>query len=96
MADGARPNVLLICTDQRRYDALGCYGNAAIGTPQVDGLAAEGVRFERCYVQDPGCAPSRAGLLTAQYPHSPSLWATGRPDERTNGPTRGRTGLRGE
>ncbi len=43
-----RPNILLICTDQQRYDALGCYGNPRIQTPAIDGLAGEGVLFEQC------------------------------------------------
>ncbi len=37
-----RPNILFICTDQQRYDALGCYGNPRIQTPAIDGLAGEG------------------------------------------------------
>ncbi len=72
-----RPNVLLICTDQQRFDALGCYGNARIKTPHIDNLAAEGVLFERCYVQSPVCGPSRASLLTGQYVHNHGLWANG-------------------
>ncbi len=72
-----RPNILFICTDQQRYDALGCYGNEHIQTPAIDGLAAEGVLFERCYVQNPVCAPSRASLLTGRYPHAHGLWANG-------------------
>ena len=55
-----RPNILVICTDQQRYDAAGCYGNPHIQTPTIDALAREGVLFERCYVQSPVCAPSRA------------------------------------
>lgn len=74
---GGRPNILFICTDQQRYDALGCYGNRQISTPAIDGLAGEGVLFERCYVQNPVCAPSRASLLTGQYPHAHGLWANG-------------------
>ncbi|HEV2528265.1 MAG TPA: sulfatase-like hydrolase/transferase [Thermomicrobiales bacterium] len=74
-----RPNILLICTDQQRYDALGCYGNDAIETPTIDGLASDGMRFERCYVQSPVCAPSRASLLTGQYVQNHGLWANGVP-----------------
>ena len=73
----ARPNILFICTDQQRYDALGCYGNAHIQTPTIDGLADEGVLFEQCYVQSPVCAPSRASLMTGRYPHNHGLWANG-------------------
>jgi arylsulfatase len=84
MDQPTRPNVLLICTDQQRYDALGCYGNEQIDTPHIDGLAQDGVLFENCYVQSPVCAPSRASLLTGQYASSHGLWANGvslRPDK---------------
>ena len=72
-----RPNVLFLCTDQQRFDALGCYGNTAIATPTIDGLAADGVLFEQCYVQSPVCAPSRASLFTGRYVHAHGLWANG-------------------
>jgi len=72
-----RPNILFICTDQQRYDALGCYGNPHIKTPVLDRLAAEGVLFEQCYVQNPICSPSRASLMTGRYPHGHGLWANG-------------------
>lgn len=73
----SRPNILFICTDQQRYDALGCYGNPSIQTPHIDALAAQGVLFEQCYVQSPVCAPSRASLVTGQYPSVHGLWANG-------------------
>ena len=73
----APPNILFICTDQQRYDAVGCYGNEHIRTPAIDQLASEGVLFERCYVQNPVCAPSRASLLTGRYVHAHGLWANG-------------------
>lgn len=72
-----RPNILLLCTDQQRHDALGCYGNPYIQTQAIDRLAAEGVLFEQCYVQSPVCAPSRASLVTGQYVSSHGLWANG-------------------
>ena len=72
-----RPNILFICTDQQRYDALGCYGNSNIHTPTIDGLARDGVLFEHTYVQNPVCAPSRASLMTGQYPGNHGLWANG-------------------
>ena len=77
MPDQGRPNILFICTDQQRFDALGCYGNVHVQTPAIDGLAQEGVLFEQCYVQSPVCSPSRASLLTGQYVHSHGLWANG-------------------
>jgi arylsulfatase A-like enzyme len=73
----SRPNILVICTDQQRFDTLGCTGNPHVHTPTLDGLAAEGVLFERCYVQSPVCAPSRASFVTGQYPHNHGLWANG-------------------
>ena len=72
-----QPNILFICTDQQRYDALGCYGNPYVQTPTLDGLARDGVLFEQTYVQNPVCAPSRASLMTGQYPGNHGLWANG-------------------
>lgn len=71
------PSILLICTDQQRYDALGASGNPHILTPNLDRLALDGVRFDACYVQAPVCAPSRASLMTGRYPHSHGVWANG-------------------
>ena len=67
-----RPNVLLIMTDQQRYDSLGCYGvklgkNGESHTPNLDSIAEDGALFERCYVTNPICTPSRAGLFTGKY-----------------------------
>ena len=61
-----RPNILLIMSDQQRWDTLGCYGCGAIPTPALDGLAAGGVLFERCYVNATICTPSRACMLTGK------------------------------
>src|SRR5699024_6056993 len=72
-----RPNILLLCTDQQRYNTLGAYGNTEIETPNLDRLADQGVLFENCYVQCTVCAPSRASLMTGQYVHSHGLWANG-------------------
>lgn len=70
-------NILLICTDQHRADMVGCYGNADVSTPAIDRLAAEGTLFERCYVPNPICAPTRAGILTGKFPNAHGLWANG-------------------
>ncbi|HEY8745576.1 MAG TPA: sulfatase-like hydrolase/transferase [Chloroflexota bacterium] len=77
MSAASPPNILFLCTDQQRFDSLRCYGNQHIRTPAIDGLAADGVLFEQCYVQNPVCAPSRASLLTGQYVHTHGLWANG-------------------
>lgn len=61
-----RPNILLLMTDQQRFNSLGCYGGEAVKTPNLDRLASQGVRFENCYVNNPICTPSRASLLTGK------------------------------
>ena len=62
-----RPNILFIVADDLGYGELGCYGGRAIPTPNLDQLAAEGVRFTQGYVTASFCAPSRAALLTGRY-----------------------------
>lgn len=57
-------NVLVVYTDQQRFDTLGCNGNPLIRTPNLDRFAAEGVRCERAYVNCPLCVPSRVSFFT--------------------------------
>ncbi len=64
------PNVLLLIYDKCRADALGCYGRAEAQTPNLDQLAASGVRFERAYTPQALCGPARASMLTGLYPHA--------------------------
>ena len=61
-------NVLLITCDQLRKDALGCYGNDVIKTPNIDALAKNGVLFDQLYTASPVCAPNRASIATGRYP----------------------------
>ena len=63
-----RPNILFITTDEQRFDCLGAYGNPVIRTPNLDRIAEQGVRFDRGYVQNPMCMPSRMSLMTGRYP----------------------------
>lgn len=65
-----RPNVLLLYTDQQRWDTLGAAGNPLLHTPHLDRLAASGVLFENCFVNNPVCMPSRQSMLTGQYPNA--------------------------
>src|SRR5947209_20225800 len=67
-APAARPNVIVILTDDLGYGDLGCYGGHAGHTPNVDRLASEGVRFTQFYVASPICSPSRTALTTGTYP----------------------------
>lgn len=65
-----QPNVLFVLTDQHRLEAVGCYADTACRTPNVDRLASEGVRFENAYTASPLCSPSRASIVTGQFPHA--------------------------
>ena len=63
-----RPNILFLMSDQHRGDCLGCDGNSAIATPNLDRLASEGGRFRSAYTSVPSCTPARAGILTGLSP----------------------------
>ena len=63
-----RPNILFLMGDQHRGDCVGADGNAAIITPNLDRLAAEGARFRCAYTSVPSCTPARAGILTGLSP----------------------------
>lgn len=79
------PNILWLCTDQQRYDALGASGNPLVRTPHLDRLAEESVFFERAYCQSPVCTPSRASFLTGRYPRTTGCRQNGQsmpPQER--------------
>ncbi|MEE4195243.1 MAG: sulfatase-like hydrolase/transferase [Anaerolineae bacterium] len=63
-----RPNVLLLYTDQQRWDTIHAGGNPHIKTPNLDRLAQEGALFTRCYCNSPVCMPSRQSMLSGTYP----------------------------
>ncbi len=63
-----RPNVVFILSDDQGPWAAGCYGNREIRTPNIDRLAATGLRFDNFFVATPVCSPSRATLLTGRIP----------------------------
>ena len=70
VVDAAPPNVVVILVDDLRWDDLGCTGHPFVKTPQIDRLAAEGMSFSNAFAVTALCSPSRASLLTGQYPHT--------------------------
>jgi arylsulfatase A-like enzyme len=64
-----RPNIVFIFSDDHAYQAVSAYGSGLNQTPNIDRLANEGMRFDRCYVTNSICGPSRACILTGKYSH---------------------------
>ena len=67
------PNILLLMTDQQRWDAMGCSGDW-VQTPHLDRIAGEGIRFTNCVTTSPVCIPTRLSLATGLYPHNTHVW----------------------
>ena len=83
-----QPNLIFLMPDQLRYDFLGCYGADFVRTPNIDRLADEGLRFERCYSEHPVCVPARVSLLTGRHGLKTGVLDNGqflRPDYRDMG-----------
>src|ERR1044071_9748286 len=72
-AAGSRLNVLMIISDDLNCQ-LGCYGNTIVKTPNVDRLAAHGVRFDRAYCNYPVCNASRTSFLSGRYPDTTGVF----------------------
>ena len=68
-AEVKRPNILFIMSDDHGYQALSCYGSRVNQTPNLDRIATGGMRFNRCFVTNSICGPSRAVILTGKYSH---------------------------
>ncbi len=67
-------NLLILMSDEHTRRMTGCYGHEIVKTPNIDALAARGVRFDRAYVNCPICVPSRANFMTGQYIHQSGHW----------------------
>jgi len=68
LAQNTKPNILIIITDQQNAKMMGSAGNEWLETPNIDRLAAKGMRFENAYVTNPVCSPSRFSIFTGQFP----------------------------
>ncbi|WP_255501613.1 sulfatase [Olivibacter sp. SDN3] len=66
--DSAQPNIIVILTDDMGFGDIGCFGGRFVPTPNIDRLAANGLKLTQYYSAAPICSPSRAGLLTGTYP----------------------------
>lgn len=64
------PNIVFLLSDDHSKPDVGCYGNPAIRTPNLDRIAANGMRFERAYVTSPQCSPNRSSIFTGCAPHT--------------------------
>lgn len=73
MAD-SRPNIILIITDQQRYDTIGALGYPYMDTPNLDRLVQEGTVFSQNFVTAASCAPARASLFKGYYPHTTGIY----------------------
>ncbi len=74
-AEGRRPNVILVMTDDQGYGDLGCHGNPVIQTPNLDKLYTQSVRLTDFHV-GPTCSPTRAALMTGRYCNRTGVWHT--------------------
>src|SRR6267378_2381854 len=83
-APSTKPNIILILADDLGWRDLGCYGSTFYETPNLDRLAAKGMRFTEAYAACPVCSPTRASILTGKYPARLHLtdFLPGRPDRK--------------
>lgn len=77
MSQDPRPNIILIITDQQRFDTIRALGFPYMETPNLDRLVEEGVVFTHCFITAPSCVPSRASLFTGYYPHTTGILKNG-------------------
>lgn len=78
-----KPDIVMIVTDQQRYDTIRALGARHMDTPNIDRLVARGVSFTNCHVTAPSCVPCRASLFSGYYPHTTGVLANGQEWSRT-------------
>jgi len=78
-ASAAPRQAVLLITDSVRADMLNCYRQTGLQTPNLDRIAAGGVRFDHAYTCQPVCTPARSAIFTGTYPHSNGAWANSLP-----------------
>ncbi len=78
-----KPDIVLIMTDQQRYDTIRALGASHVDTPNIDRLVERGVSFSNCHVTAPSCVPCRASLFSGYYPHTNGVLSNGQPWSRT-------------
>ena len=78
-----RPNIVLIITDQQRYDTIAALGHSQLQTPNLDRLVGEGVSFDNCFVNAPSCGPARCSFFSGLYPHSSGMMVNEQPWSQT-------------
>lgn len=76
-ASAAPPNIVFIFSDDHAYQSISAYGHGLNNTPNIDRLATEGMRFDRCYVTNFLCGPSRAVIQTGKYSHLNGFYSNG-------------------
>ncbi len=74
MTADSRPHIILIITDQQRYDTIAALGFPYMDTPNLDRLVQEGTVFTHSFITAPSCAPSRASLFTGHFPHTTGIY----------------------
>ena len=72
-----RPNIILIVTDQQRFDTINALGYPSVETPNLDRLVKDGVSYSQCHVTAATCVPSRASLFNGYYPHTTGVLSNG-------------------
>jgi arylsulfatase A-like enzyme len=83
MTAPSRPDIVVVMTDQQRYDTIAALGASYAHTPNIDRLVACGTSFTQCHVTAPSCVPCRASVFTGQYPHTNGVLANGQSWSRT-------------